>query len=598
MSSQEQFEKFGLADTKTVLRWLGSSHGTSRVVVTIFFMHMMLTGFIASDSTLAIANLNPQIQDLITAGLTGVAVLLVGRISRKSVLHPVRRNIFIWLLGSIVGGLALFGTGMILNGTVESTIVTQALNGLIVIPIILGAYTLLVSSWLEVRIASDQLEKHRKTLFEVGAKVQSEITATSSKVQSLVRDQISPVLTNLKSQISEISNSEKLQKVSDQLLDQISTVIRPVSWQIDREFDFTTSSISAINSKSKHSEAVLTKVKHNLGKWLRVEVKPATLVSPLLNTLAYAVFLIPASEVIFGRPGVLAAIVTTSISYFVFKFLQTTTRNLIMHSWKAIVLVVATGLAVASTFTATVFIAENDTDIILAIAASIAISLTTILIALFQAITYIRTEALSEISTLNERINSEILHLQQSERVLRKNYSRFIHGEVQAKLLTISLKLGNPDLLTAEQRNQLGTEIEQISNLIEDDQVRSRDEFDQEFARIILGWEGVLQISVLPNVKFPAGFASDSIAQECALEVLQEGFSNAVKHADAKTVEVKFDLAESKNLKIEIRNSLGLGPEKVSLPSLGSKILDEVTLSWTREIGESSVLLSAVVNVR
>jgi hypothetical protein len=181
---------------------------------------------------------------------------------------------------------------------------------------------------------------------------------------------------------------------------------------------------------------------------------------------------------------------------------------------------------------------------------------------------------------------------------LRRNYSRFIHGQVQAKLLAISFKTENSPDFGAKEIVELVDEIEALNAALMTVQSQERDSFSLEFERIVAGWAGVLTVDVRSNPEFPTGFQNDFTAQECALEVIQEAFSNAAKYSDSNVVEVSFALDQTKNLRIEVENTFDSYSDQIIAPSLGSKIFDELTTSWQRDFNGKQVKLIAVINVR
>ena len=88
---------------------------------------------------------------------------------------------------------------------------------------------------------------------------------------------------------------------------------------------------------------------------------------------------------------------------------------------------------------------------------------------------------------------------------------------------------------------------------------------------------------------------NDSVSAHCINEIVKECVSNALRHGQASKVTVSFFDSQDGSISILITNN---GDTKLSLEQgIGSQMLDEVTMSWSRELSESGVQVLAKVAV-
>jgi glucose-6-phosphate-specific signal transduction histidine kinase len=77
------------------------------------------------------------------------------------------------------------------------------------------------------------------------------------------------------------------------------------------------------------------------------------------------------------------------------------------------------------------------------------------------------------------------------------------------------------------------------------------------------------------NAELMSAFSRDSHALSCALEVIREAINNAVRHAEAKRVEVSVETAGNL-LQLRIRND-GNPLNDAREPGFGSQLIKDVT---------------------
>ena len=74
---------------------------------------------------------------------------------------------------------------------------------------------------------------------------------------------------------------------------------------------------------------------------------------------------------------------------------------------------------------------------------------------------------------------------------------------------------------------------------------------------------------------------------------MRESVTNAIRHGKAGLVEISIQDLNDGSIQIEVKNN---GETNLlGSPGVGSQILDEITMRWTRESIEDKVLVTAQV---
>jgi signal transduction histidine kinase len=85
----------------------------------------------------------------------------------------------------------------------------------------------------------------------------------------------------------------------------------------------------------------------------------------------------------------------------------------------------------------------------------------------------------------------------------------------------------------------------------------------------------------------------DSVSAHCINEIVKECVSNAIRHGEASQVTVSISDPLDGSISISITNN---GDAKISAQQgVGSLMLDEVTMNWSRELTDSGVQVLAKV---
>jgi signal transduction histidine kinase len=196
-------------------------------------------------------------------------------------------------------------------------------------------------------------------------------------------------------------------------------------------------------------------------------------------------------------------------------------------------------------------------------------------------------------------LNQELLSVVNSARnnlwAYQKTIARVLHGNVQARLQAATLKLAkseNSEEVLTEIRKDLSGAIGAVQSPLGN----SNKSLSESLIELIDLWSYACRIEVDIPDSIYARFADKSFATECALEVINEAITNAVKHGGAESVSIKATEVKQELVEFNIRNPRTKQSAIVG-SGLGSKILEEATQAFTIKESESEYLLTASIFV-
>ena len=179
--------------------------------------------------------------------------------------------------------------------------------------------------------------------------------------------------------------------------------------------------------------------------------------------------------------------------------------------------------------------------------------------------------------------------------ILRRDWSYLLHGRVQSALAASLVRLELPNLSD-----------ETLVDAIAADLVRARDaiaagptdEVDL-FARLDeldALWQGICDISVEVDPEVRGVVTTQPTLQFALNEILTEAVSNAVRHGDASSLRIHLTQAQGNAINLQVMND-GFAPTVADEASLGSTMMDELTLTWSlaHDVERAETMLTAVV---
>ena len=200
----------------------------------------------------------------------------------------------------------------------------------------------------------------------------------------------------------------------------------------------------------------------------------------------------------------------------------------------------------------------------------------------------------SELFEANQALELELNRTAQQVWLLRQRAAQILHGSVQSSLTAANMRIRGAvsvdDALLARVRE----DVERASNAISsfgDNEIK----LEESLKEISDLWQGVCDVDFDFSQDLINSIPNDSVTAHCINEIVKECVSNAIRHGQASKVTVSFFDSQDGSISISVTNN---GEAQISSEhGVGSQMLDEVTMSWSRELTVSGLQVLAKVAV-
>lgn len=212
--------------------------------------------------------------------------------------------------------------------------------------------------------------------------------------------------------------------------------------------------------------------------------------------------------------------------------------------------------------------------------------------------TILRQQRLTEraLAESTERLRCQLVRLRQAQWLQQQALARALHGPVQAAVTSAALRLdaavraGEPhgDLLD-DARSTLLSTIDVLDAVDAD-----TPSLDVVLARITGTWEGVCAVTATVDECAASSLSSDSIASSVVMDIMTEAVSNAVRHGEARRADIAITAIHDDLVTLVMRDD-GHGDSTPPMPGLGTALLDECTLEWSRDVTPAGCVLTVTL---
>jgi len=200
----------------------------------------------------------------------------------------------------------------------------------------------------------------------------------------------------------------------------------------------------------------------------------------------------------------------------------------------------------------------------------------------------------SELFEANQALELALSSTSQRVWVLRQQAAQILHGSVQSSLTAANMRIRGAEVVDDALLARVREDVERASIAISsfgNNEIK----LEESLKEISDLWQGVCDVEFHYSPELIDSIPNDSVSAHCINEIVKECVSNALRHGQASKVTVSFFDSQDGSISILITNN---GDTKLSLEQgIGSQMLDEVTMSWSREFSESGVQVLAKVAV-
>jgi len=163
----------------------------------------------------------------------------------------------------------------------------------------------------------------------------------------------------------------------------------------------------------------------------------------------------------------------------------------------------------------------------------------------------------------------------------RHGWYLLVHGVVQPALTTASIRASASKEITPEVKEQILSDLQRAMDALKESR-SVQHPVDVSISEIKSVWNGICDIHIFLTPFANQTLRNDQIASDILNEILKEVVSNAVRHGNASNIYGEISMKDSITISVLISND-GLKPTKEKIESVGSKMLDAVSLERTLE---------------
>lgn len=206
-------------------------------------------------------------------------------------------------------------------------------------------------------------------------------------------------------------------------------------------------------------------------------------------------------------------------------------------------------------------------------------------VAMFVMVTQRRSEVDTEIAEVNIGLEHHVAAMRREAWSIRRQMSLVLHGSVQSVLVSSIMMLSREG--ASHRAEEVRLRLDQALRAIDLDN-EAADVVEHGLREIVGLWSPISEISVHVSPAASDALSAHPGRRSACLEIVREAVSNAVRHGRATEVQVVIDLDEQGLVIIRVRDDgAGLNAEAATgrMRGLGSAMMDEVCLRWSRESG-------------
>lgn len=494
------------------------------------------------------------------------------------------KTLLIFVIGATVRSLAVGQISVMLDLAEEQEFLYRAFAGAL-----LGTLTLSVAA-----LTAALIREHAQTQADLASEREALVTARDSaehmveqqkfEIFNIVRESIEPAVSEISQNLANAStqDSENVKASATKISNLIETKLRPLSASLHQEKKFEVPRVTSLEEGPS-----LIRLPNKL--ILRNVVSPIAIYLILIvpNTTGAYLYLGYSS-----LPIVLLAYAPLLMILAVFVRLPISNKPI--RSGFAF-LILAAVLSIAWT-PALLIVRLLGIDVLDRLSLAPTSTLGTMMVGLL--LTYglvVDNQRVSfdvELREANQQLNLELNRTSQLIWHVRQRAAQTLHGSVQASLTAANMRILGADEvdedLLEKVRQDLVRATESLTNLDGPNL-----DLKTSLTDLVELWQGVCKVEVSIDDELFDLISANQVTSHCINEIIKESVNNAIRHGKARLVQISIQDLNDGSIQIKITNN---GDTNLfGSPGVGSQILDEITMNWSRESIGDEVHVTAQV---
>ena len=432
-----------------------------------------------------------------------------------------------------------------------------------------GNYILLAS--IDHRRISSTLQEERANLKLSKQGFEAQLSNLRFAQMSRVRELLAPAIWELGKLLKDASLSKDASRAIGALRQLNDEVVRPLSHSMIQKFELPALT-KGVSQRSRLGQFVLPS-KVTLGSTL-----PVTAFAPFVAVISYS-----ATSALLGPiNALLAGVVVTAILTLELLFI----KRLIGKATVSLPVAVMSSLAVGSLLGATTWVMVSYE--FLALPSDIGLQtlvffIMTMIVFLMLGIAQMqRNQATEELEEAVEDLRLLTSQLRQQVWLSQKTLATELHGSVQSALNASAMRLALTPNPTPEDLDRVRQDIDNAMQRLGSNDYLDGQSIEELLEQICDLWEGSCEVDYRISEEASSALADDSAAAYCTLEVIREAVNNAIKHGDAKQIEIAAAL-DAEVIELTVTNNGDA--TQLRTPGVGSALYQELALDHKLSFG-------------
>lgn len=262
----------------------------------------------------------------------------------------------------------------------------------------------------------------------------------------------------------------------------------------------------------------------------------------------------------------------------------------------ALLILVVSASCVIALWLATMPLGDISTHIRLLTFGSLVAIIDALLVSFWYALRAEQERLQIQLDSSAASLRRELALLHQADRLHTKALARALHGPVQMTATAAALKFDDATVagaLSEDLRRDLEQALREALDLV-DSHAETALPFEEALKRITSLWEGVCDVIAEISVEARQVLSQDPAVRAAVVEILTDAVSNAVRHGKAKHINAELRYEGDLLLTVTDDGTVAPMPE---VTGLGTKVLDECAIEWSREQLSYGHRLTAVIPV-
>ena len=198
----------------------------------------------------------------------------------------------------------------------------------------------------------------------------------------------------------------------------------------------------------------------------------------------------------------------------------------------------------------------------------------------------------SELFKANQALNLELNRTAQQVWLLRQQAAQILHGSVQSSLTAANMRIQGAGVVDDALLARVREDVERASiaiSIFGNNKIK----LEESLKEISDLWQGVCEVTVRITDELLNQISMNQVTSHCINEIVKESVTNAIRHGKARQVDILFQDLNDGTIQIEITNDSDT--KFLGSPGVGSQMMDEITLTWSRELTNDGVRVAATV---